>query len=123
MFESNDMIKTGSIQQTVENAVLLNSCTVNGLLNIDVESEMTYITTPFGAFDCPVFFRDGNWESMNGETANVVIDDGFHNWTDIGSETLGEWEDGIFGNRGNGSNLSNLWALLPLWLSCLFAYL
>jgi hypothetical protein len=105
IFANNDIITTHGQQQTIENAVLLQSITVQSLLNTNTDFYMDTVTTQYGTFDCPVFVKAETKERtlITGQSASGVTN-GFNLWYE--SPTMGqdfsEWWNATFGDFGNG---------------------
>jgi hypothetical protein len=105
VFHDNDIITTDGQQQTIENCVLLNSITVDALLNSGTDFYMSSITTYFGTFDVPVFQnanKDG-WNLMNGNSADGIINDTkpWYESTSMGKNFTDWWQDTF----GEGNDL------------------
>jgi hypothetical protein len=107
IFYNNDIITTDLQQQTVQNAVLLQAISVNGLLNTGTEFYMDSITTQFGTFDVPVFYNKNNdkWTLTNGQDTDGITN-GFELWTQSPSngQSFGDWWNENFGDIGDGVN-------------------
>jgi hypothetical protein len=107
IFYNNDIITTDLQQQTVQNAVLLQAISVNGLLNTGTEFYMDSITTQFGTFDVPVFYNKNSnkWTLTNGQDTDGITN-GIELWTQSPSngQSFGDWWNENFGDLGDGIN-------------------
>jgi hypothetical protein len=78
IFHEGDIITTDQKQQRIENAVLLDSMTVDGLLRTGVVFWIDSISTKFGTFDVPVLEASlgsairGEFVLMNGESTEGI---------------------------------------------------
>jgi len=110
VFHDNDIITTNLQQQRIENAVLLDSLTVWGLLSGGTDFHMHIIQTPFGTFDVPVFdFNPGDpknpdFRLMNGDsTEGITIK--HQPAAVLDGESFGQWFGRMFGSGGGGSQI------------------
>jgi hypothetical protein len=115
IFVNNDIITTNGQQQTIENAVLLQSVTVQSLLNTNTDFYMDTVTTQYGTFDCPVFVNAETKERtlITGQNASGVTN-GFNLWYESPSmgQDFGEWWNDTFGDLG--SSMSSFLNILKI---------
>ena len=77
VFHENDIITTNKRQQRVENGVLRDSVSIQGLLQLGVEFHMAVIPTLFGDFNVPVrnhgTVQNPDWRFLNGDRTDGEI--------------------------------------------------